>query len=329
MDAVDLFCGGGFMSVGFENHFNILAGIDNNEKFLGVYNDNLVGNAYKRDLMEVEPDEFFVGRTPSTIDLVFGGPPCQGFSNESLITGKLDDRNNLVLKFLSWIDELQPKAFVMENVPGINNTGEYKKKFIGLADQLGYNVNVKKLKAEDYGVPQKRRRWFFVGMKNNEFEFPDKIDQTKTVEDAIYDLPRIQEGGGSNNIKGFTDHESTRSRSKTIERMSHIPQGGNWQDISKELQTKSMKEGTKHGNSYYRLNWDEPSPTVANFRKTVMIHPSTDRTISCREAMRLQSVPDDFRLNGLKLSEKQQLIANGVPCKLAENVAESLEEQLQ
>ena len=195
---LDLFSGCGGMSLGFEQAgFEIKLGIDNwNDALLTFKNNHKNSNILENDLSLLEPSEIGI----DSIDVIIGGPPCQGFS----IAGKRiieDDRNDLYKSFVRFVDYFKPKAFVMENVPNILSMekGVVKSKIIKDFSSLGYNVNCQVLMSSDYGVPQNRKRAFFVGLKNNEnFEFPQLIDKRKiTSKEAISDLPDISITDGS------------------------------------------------------------------------------------------------------------------------------------
>lgn len=230
---------------------------------------------------------------------------------------------------------------------------------------LGFTVRHRVLNAERYGVPQARSRVFFIGVKEGTPPFPtpshtdggkqktltnavDDLEPVVTVGDALLDLPELPAGGGGAEVMEYVakphseyaeemranvddtlyNHKTTVNREKTQKRFEHIPQGGNWEDIPAELMDDYTDRSRTHGHIYYRLEEDEPALTVANFRKSMMVHPTQDRLLSVREAARLQSFPDDYRFVSSRISDRQQMVGDAVPVKLAEAIASEVYEHL-
>ena len=202
LNIIDLFCGCGGLSLGFENAgFNVLLGIDMWEDALVTYRHNhRNGNTLCADLATLSVEEVDKAINYEKVDVIIGGPPCQGFS----IAGKRiveDDRNKLYKSFVRMVAYFKPKAFVLENVPNILSIGEgaVRESIINDFSELGYKVTYKVLLAADYGVPQNRRRAIFVGMLGGkEFVFPaPTVTQPVTSKEAISDLPEegIEDGG--------------------------------------------------------------------------------------------------------------------------------------
>jgi len=230
----------------------------------------------------------------------------------------------------------------MENVLGFISfeEGEVYREFLERFKKLGYTTQLVILRADEFGVPQKRERIFFIGSNNGKFGFLLTTQKPVSVGDAIGDLPSLPEGGGGTDETEYTsqpktayqelmrrgsqklfNHISTKSSPHVVERIKHVPQGGNWKNIPKELMN-DYKDLTKtHSHVYKRLEWKGQSPTIANFRKAVLLHPKENRILSVREAARLQSFPDRYRFFG-KLSDMQQQVADAVPPLLAKSVAE-------
>jgi len=174
-------------------------------------------------------------------------------------------------------------------------------------------------------------------------------DQVVTVGDSLFDLPKLPTGGGGAEVMEYDgpphseyaeemrsdvdqtlyNHQTTINREKTVERFEHVPQGGNWEDIPAELMDNYTDRSRTHGHIYYRLEEDEPALTVANFRKSMMLHPTQDRLLSIREAARLQSFPDDYRFISSRISDKQQMVGDAVPVKLAEAIGTAVRDHLQ
>jgi len=362
MNVIDLFCGAGGLSLGFEMAgFNILAGVDIEPNFLKTFtfsHTNSLG--IQEDISQVD----LIGLLKEKdidfrdIDLVIGGPPCQGFSTvgDRMIN---DPRNKLVNEFVRIISDIKPKIFVMENVSGLtsmkNGLGQLvKDELIELFNENGYNVESKVLLAADYGVPQLRKRIFFVGIDKNyeyNFKFPKPIfypkgtlfsgkDNTyRTVKDAISDLPMIKSNevsdnyetepqneyqenlrNGSNKLK---NHKAPNHSELVLERIRNIPQGGNHGDLPEHLK---LKRG--YPNIYGKLHENRPADTITGNCGCAsapgrFLHPKAERVLTVREASRLQSFPDYVEFFGSN-SEQYKQVGNAVPPLMAKSIAEEL-----
>ncbi len=275
--------------------------------------------------------------------VVFGGPPCQGFSTSNQRTRSSTNQNNWLFKeFLRAVQEIEPEWVVFENVKGITETegAKFLQLVVAGLEALGYRVNFTVLNARDYGVPQSRSRLFVVANSSSRhFEFPPPI-HTKplTVRDAIADLPALKNGAGVDVLgyelrpisnysrllrQGGTTSVSgnlvTKNAPEILERYRHIPQGGNWEDIPEYLMSNYKDRSRCHTGIYRRLEWDQPAVTIGNFRKNMLVHPGEDRGLSVREAARLQSFPDSFRFFG-SIGFQQQQVGNAVPPLLSKVV---------
>lgn len=319
LNVLDLFCGAGGFSSGFQNaDYNIVSGVDNNKSVIQTFEHNHDSNGIVADLTETSPVELEID---DDIDVVIGGPPCKGFSVANIDTGH-DERNTLVDVFLDYVAYFEPTAVVMENVPAFRSepypTDEYDT-YGALVESrltdLGYEVSIEVLNAYQYGVAQKRRRAIVVATADGKPTHPDPLDNRRTVGDVL--------DGIEPDNPTYSNHRQT-----TLERISTIPQGGNWQDIPDDLQTMSMGENT-HSNTYRRLHPAEPSVTLSNFRKSLILHPHEDRMLSIREALRIQSFDDEFEFpDETRLAEKQQMVANAVPPLLAKSIAEEIADDI-
>ena len=337
-NVLDLFCGCGGLSLGFEEAgYNVLLGID-------IWEDALKTYAYNHSktlcadmsTLRGEDVEEIIG--DNNVDVIIGGPPCQGFS----IAGKRivnDDRNKLYKGFVRMVEYFKPKAFVMENVPNILSIGygAVRETIINDFKSLGYTVETKVLTASDYGVPQNRRRAVFVGLTKGNFDFDiPMVAEKVTTKEALSDLPEqsIEDGGKyfvestsgyqklmRINSIGVYNHEVTQHNEQTVRIISMVPDGGNYKDLPKEFQ-----ETRKVHIAWTRLNSKRPSITIDTGHRH-HFHYKWNRVPTVRESARIQSFPDDFIFLCSKTSQYKQ-VGNAVPPLMAKAIAEQLKKQL-
>lgn len=333
LKVLDLFCGCGGLSLGFEQAgFEISLGIDNWEESLKTFKNNHKNSEVLcSDLSKIKPQEI-----NGKFDVIIGGPPCQGFS----ISGKRnpnDPRNKLYQSFVSFVEYFKPKAFIMENVPNLvaMNNGKVKDQIIKEFEALGYKVVYKILLASDFGVPQNRKRVVFVGLQNGKsFTFPEgKYKDNKiTAFEAISDLPENEVKDGTlylhspkseyqkiireNSIKIF-NHETTKHTEKTVEIISLVPDGGNYKDLPKNLQNTR-----KVNIAWTRLNSKKPSFTIDTGHNH-HFHYKFNRVPTVRESARIQSFPDTFIFCGKKNDQLKQ-VGNAVPPILGKVIGKTL-----
>lgn len=360
---VDIFCGAGGLSTGFSKAgFNIVTGVDNNEHSIETFRSNhdcipVQGDVTNSKIFSQIRDSIREnGYTLEDVDLVIGGPPCRGFSiaNSRTDSGE-HPLNDLPGRFLEIVADLDPEAVLIENVPRLLTIaeGDYKRAIYKKLDTLGYAVSHGILKAEEFGVPQKRRRVFFIAHKENEVPLPKpddfefEYDLPVTVAKAIGDLPELPTGGGGEMEMEYTanvsdisnyarqmrqgesknvvmNHRTTQNEKTTYRRFKHISQGGNWRDIPEELMSNYSNRARTHDHIYQRLSEDEPAKTVANFRKQMIVHPTQNRLLSVREAARLQSFPDSYHFKGGSFNARQQMVGDAVPVLLAFSIASAI-----
>jgi DNA (cytosine-5)-methyltransferase 1 len=375
---LDLFAGAGGFSLGFHwaGCFTAVA-IDHHPIAVETLQANFghLGTvALLRDLARLAPkrleEELQQLNLTTNFDVVIGGPPCQGWSRVG--RGKLrslrgssagedaDPRNHLYENFLRMIDHFRPKVSVMENVPGmLSHNGKNVAETVAAGmERSGYVASWTLLDAADFGVPQHRKRLFFVGVRKDlgiRFTFPAPADRTgkrfyplTTVRDAIKDLPPIRNGAkswirpykpkgpGSAYSKlmreGITDdtvfdHVCRTQNDDDIEAFRLMKEGGLYRDLPPHL--KRYREDI-FDDKYKKLYWDKPSWCItAHLAKDCYthIHPSQARTISVREAARLQSFPDNFYFGG-NMGSKFQMIGNAVAPLVAEVIAEAVVTQV-
>lgn len=338
---IDLFCGAGGMSTGFEMAgFTPVLAIDNWQDALDTYLHNHPGSqTLCADLSSIDIPKVAERFNIKNVDLIIGGPPCQGFS----IAGKriVDDiRNKLYKSFVSFVEFFSPQVFVMENVPNILSIGDglVKDSIIGDFSRLGYKVNYKILTASDYGVPQNRRRAIFVGSRDGvDFSFPKPlIINPITTKEAISDLPEdsIEEGGQyptpplssyqelmRKNSSGVYNHSATVHTEQTKRIIAMVPDGGNYTCLPLELQSTR-----KVHIAWTRLHSDKPSITIDTGHNH-HFHYQYNRVPTARESARLQSFPDDYVFLCGKTSQLKQ-IGNAVPPLMAKAIAEEVKKQL-
>ncbi len=281
--------------------------------------------------------------------VVFGGPPCQGFSTSNQRTRSSENQNNwLFQEFLRVVSLYMPEWIVFENVKGILETegGIFANQMLESLTKLGYHCESAVLNAENYGVPQKRDRFFIVGnLHGRKFKFPESgFNAPVTVKDALEDLPHLENGSSicyknyknipqlsdyarrmRGELDGCNNHLVTRNANFIIERYKHIPQGGNWESIPAVLMENYKDRSRCHTGIYRRLCEDSPSIVIGNYRKNMLIHPNQHRGLSVREAARLQSFPDSFVFKG-SIGFQQQQVGNAVPPLLAKAIFEKVKE---
>jgi len=315
---IDLFCGAGWLALGFAQvGFESVYAVDFDKSAAETYRRN-----FKHEVWD-EPIER-LKTVPTTADIIIGGPPCQGFSPLGKMTplAAHKNMNRLWRHYMRIVDQVNPKAFVVENVPEFLYSLEFKA-LERAARKRGYEVAAEVLKAVHFGVPQQRRRTFVVALKGGAPRLPLPITERTTVRDAIGDLPLFPTGTGW--------HIGRNPTAKSLSRYRCIPPGGNRFDLMRRRPDLAprcwLDKPTGSTDVFGRLVWDKPALTVRTefFKpeKGRYLHPEADRPITHREAARLQTFPDDFEFFGSKIEVARQ-IGNAVPPKLARAVAETV-----
>lgn len=343
---LDLFSGAGGFSYGLEmnGNFESVLATDFNGPALETFKRNHPkADVILGDVTSIEHKEKLVEKAKELgVNMIIGGPPCQGFSMKGKKLGLKDPRNFLFLEYYDLVKRISPEIFIIENVKALVSSadGYFLKEIIELFSDLGYKINWTILKASDFGVPQRRERAFIIGSKSGVVPFPEKLNKIVTVEDAISDLRYLSSGEISNGeyINGaktqyqklmrrksskLYNHESTSHSLDAVKRMSMIPIKGNKFDLP-----ESMRTNQKFHTTWSRLHWDKVSPTIDTRFDTPSngqnIHPELNRAITPREAARIQSFPDAFEFVGRKTEICKQ-IGNAVPPLLAKAIADSIE----
>lgn len=367
---VDYFSGPGGLAEGFSQAgYETLMGIDFDKNSAETFKHNHPKADYIRDdISNLSPEEVLdrLSVSRGEVDIIVGGPPCQGFS----IAGdrdQEDERNELFKDYARHIDKLQPKFILMENVPGMLSmeTADGEPVIEEIQDRfedIGYRTTYDTLLSSDYGVPQDRKRVILIGTRldNGELSFPerthidegeelklDEVDrdfQSKiTVSEALSDLPSLSAGEESNtyaedpqnsfqesmrddNGNKFSNHDAVNHRDHIVERFKHIPQGGDMTDAPEEHQPSKVYSSRNR-----RLPEDKPSYTVTSHVLDELIHPWDNRSITVREAARLQSFPDNYEFKGERNvfhgadeTSQYEQVGNAVPVLMAKKIAEEM-----
>lgn len=351
---VDLFCGAGGLSKGFmDAGFDIKIGVDFDDAALLTFAKNHGdAEAKKIDLFNLdnvkEIKDCLTSKGINDLDVLIGGPPCQGFS---LAGNRLesDERNTLYTAMVKTAELLKPRVVLLENVPGMLTLykGKVKEKIFSDFENLGYKMNVQVLYAPEYGIPQIRKRAFFVGLlhSDDKFKYPDPILKEEnfiSCEQAIGDLPSLvgdedydvktvrdyekapltdYEKKMRANSKRIYNHTPTKHAQKTIDHIKLVPDGGKYTDLPPELAKKF-----KYHESLHRYNSKKPSLTIDTGHRT-HFHYKYNRIPSVRENARLQSFPDDFVFYGNKQQQYKQ-VGNAVPPLLGYALANKIKEYL-
>jgi DNA (cytosine-5)-methyltransferase 1 len=350
MDVLDLFCGAGGLSAGFAREgFNIVGGVDAEAAFAETFGYNHDAPFIEADLSDVTGQEILdeIGYDPGDLDGVIGGPPCQGFSLAGAKTDPADERNFLVTNFIKSVYEIRPDWFVMENVPRITTMedGKVLEYLLAQFEKTGYSTEWAVLNAADYGVPQNRKRAFFVGHRTVDgIEFPEAMfreskDQRtlfadrnppRTVRDAFGDLPSLEPGEEKSEYASEPDGAYQREmRNSGTELTNHrAPDHG--ETVIGRIRDTPPGEKIPYDSwsQKRRLREDAPAPTLlAGPRPTYhFAHPVDDRGLSVRERARLQSFPDDFLFKG-PIAKQRQMTGNAVPPLLSGAVAGAIADQ--
>lgn len=366
LKAIDLFCGCGGIAAGLRSAgFNVAAGVDIERKHIATFRRNFPNAiGLNTDLVHFTPTELMdtLGIEPGELDMLAGGPPCQGFSKN--VPRKLrfaDDPNNLLVKrFLDYCERMKPKAILMENVAEFRNgfSKRFSDEINERLNKAGYAVTTAVLNAAEYGVPQKRRRAFFLAFRGSSapsIPMPTHIDKPKqqlgfetnnfvSVWDAIGDLPSLQHGQGDDVCEyacaPFSEYQKARRnpsgqvrnhiarelRPLQYARLAALQPGQGVKDLPENLRVKGGYSG-----AYGRLTKGGVAPTITRW----VFHPGSGRwghpvdlrTLTIREAARIQGFSDDYEFVGSFVQQAGQ-IGNAVPPLLIRQLAAAMKERL-
>jgi DNA (cytosine-5)-methyltransferase 1 len=365
---IELFSGAGGASFGLvTSGFDLRLAADVDPGYAQTHQANLPGEFLVADLRAVEPEKILRAAdvAPGELDLLFAGPPCQGFSIMGSRTVR-DERNDLFGEVLRIAGALRPRCIVIENVPGMTtlDRGTFLRAVLAGLGELGYQAACAELLAAQYGAPQMRWRLVIIAWRDDlgidgGYGFPrptvgrcdigdllpnctitpEQLHGFLTAREAIGDLPPIEAGGYTDRYAGrpstpyqkqmregltreLWNHYAARLSEANLERIRHLAPGQDWRDLPTELLPGGMRRALRkdHTRRYRRMSWDGvPRSVITRFRdpKTgEYTHPEQHRTISIREAARLQGFPDRFVFYGTRSSQYEQ-VGNAVPVQLA------------
>lgn len=341
---LDLFCGAGGFSAGLEinKQFKTVVGLDFDKFAIETFSKNFPkATSICGDILDNEIKNKVINESlKKDVNMIIGGPPCQGFSLKGKNLGLNDERNFLFKEYLSIVKTLQPEIFIIENVKNILNSSNhfFRDEILKEIHSLGYIVNCGVLNAKNYGVPQNRERAFFIACKNKFINFPNTLDNVVTVRDAISDLSYLESGQGEilspyinkpeseyqKFLKGkvLQFHKASSHSNLAIEKLKLIPP-----ESGKEYLPKKYIGKQKFSTTWSRLEWNNISPTIDTRFDTPSngknSHPYLNRAITPREAARIQSFKDDFYFYGPKVAVCKQ-IGNAVPPLLANAIGNQI-----
>jgi DNA (cytosine-5)-methyltransferase 1 len=366
--AISLFAGAGGCSLGFcQAGYALRFATDIDADAMESYRRNFAGTTCQvADIRALDAEAVLetIGLGRGELDTLLGGPPCQGFSSAGVKTGD-DPRNSLLRHYVRLLDGLRPKWFVMENVEGLltNAGGTHVRDAVAAFLGVGYSVNVEKVYAQGYGVPQRRKRVFIVGNRlGPDFIFPEPVTRFSgsifrkgevTFSTAVGDLPAATQDPKplaygrppQNDLQAYlrgkaetvTDHYVSALSDLQLARVRGLKPGQTMKDLPEHLQHESFRrralrrvmDGTpveRRGGAPHglkRLFADEPSLTITSAATREFVHPAEDRLLTLRECARLQTFPDWFEFIGSAASRIQQ-VGNAIPPLLARAVGEHI-----
>jgi DNA (cytosine-5)-methyltransferase 1 len=348
MKVIDLFAGVGGFSQGFiKAGFDVVLAIEHDKEIARCYQHNHPSTTViAEDIEKIEIEK--LNPYFQDLDVVIGGPPCQGFSQKGKRLSILDERNFLFQYFNDVVRIAQPEFFILENVANIITTdnGFFKNEIIQAFSKIGYDVEAKVLNSANFGVPQIRKRAVFLGQKKKlAISIPLTNNKKTTIKEAIYDMPYLLSGEGLDFYKyqikpqsefqelmrkgsnGIHNHQATKHSKLALERLALIPKGKGRESLPKEHLTKSIHSGT-----WCRLLEDSQATTITTRFDTPssgrFTHPTLNRCITVREAARIQSFSDSFIFTGTKNSQMKQ-VGNAVPPLMAFEIAKTLAHYIQ
>lgn len=318
LTAVDLFCGCGGLTLGLKRAgFRVLGAVDIDPLCVKTYKANHPEvQVWEKDIRDLDPSDFAAALQLHTarLDLLAGGPPCQGFSTLRTLNGAVrveDPRNDLLFEFLRFVEALLPRAVILENVPGLAKNPRFTA-FCKRMDEIGYIGGHRILNAADYGVPQRRRRLIYLAGYHVAVPFAPPARRLKTVRDCIGGLPKAGQSGDP--LHDLPEHRTP----KVLDLIRRVPKdGGSRTDLPEENQLDCHKRCNGFKDVYGRMAWDGLAPTITggcyNPSKGRFLHPEEHRAITMREAALLQGFPRSYRFPTCNKSALASMIGNALP----------------
>ena len=350
LSSIDLFAGGGGLSEGMRQAgFQIISAVENNPYAAETFKSNHKNAVmFENDIRFVSGKEILkrTGIKKGELDLLAGCPPCQGFSSLTRKYDQEDSRNSLIAEVSRLVRETLPKTIMIENVPGLMKRGEtFLKGFIEDIESLGYIANFDVLQVANYGVPQDRKRFVLLAGLGFEVEIPKPThsknggENTKpwvTVETALQDMEEpilLSEANLNGGGRRFNWNVTRNLAPINLERLKYLKPGGPRYDIPDHLRPDCHKGKNKgFSNVYGRMSQDNVSPTITGgctvLSKGRFGHPTKLRTISVREAARLQTFPDSFKFESDIIDQVCQIIGNALPCEFARIMSDACKEAI-
>ncbi len=331
MKCIELFAGAGGLALGIEKAgFDTIGLIELNKPASDTLKKNRPEwNVICDDIANIsclDLEEYFSIKK-GELDLLSGGAPCQAFSYAGKRLGLEDTRGTLFYHYAIFLQKLQPKMFLFENVRGLltHDNGKTYKTMVSVFEDAGYSIQYKVLNAWDYGVAQKRERLITIGIRDDlkdsiSFEYPTPHEYKPVLRDVLQDVP---------------ESLGTRYSAKKEAIFSLVPPGGYWRDIPEDIAKDYMKSCWDMGGGrtgiLRRLSMDEPSLAVLTSpsqKQTDRCHPLEPRPFTVRENARCQSFPDEWEFCGT-VGEQYKQVGNAVPVNLAYDIAVKIKEALE
>lgn len=347
LTAVDLFSGGGGLTVGMKKAgFEVVGAVEIEKSAILTYKANHPEvNLFDQDIRLLRGKDLLKLSPTGRVDLLAGCPPCQGFSSLTYKYKEVDPRNFLIREMSRLVDEVRPLAVMMENVPGLIQKGNFLfRQFTKKLERLGYVIHYQVLQVADYGVPQSRRRLVLLAGLNFPIEIPkathskNPIDGEKpwvSIKEIIKDLPRPMILGSQQGKPIDSGWHIVRKLSEDNQRrLDSIKPGVSRTSIPEELRPKCHKNRTTgFSNVYGRMAWDQVAPTITGGCTTLSKgrfgHPSQRRTISVREAALLQTFPSNYIFDTPFMDHVCNIIGNALPCDFATAISKAVSKKIK
>lgn len=342
-NAIDLFCGGGGLTVGLKNaNFNVVAGVEIDKYATKTYQLNHPDiKLFEDNIANISGADILHAAGVKQIDLLTGCPPCQGFSSLTYKHKKNDKRNDLIFEVSRLAKELKPKVIMLENVAGLARGEKAKNifsKFLSNITDLGYHVDYKVLQVAEFGVPQFRKRLVLFASSDSHMGLPEPThgndkelsayQTAHSVFSTIKSPPCLYVDSRDNGTLLKEKWHVVRDMSPiNKKRLSYAEAGKNWNTIPEHIRPKCHQNGYKgFSNVYGRINPAEPAPTITRGCTTLSMgrfgHPTELRTISVHEAALLQTFPKDYKFPIGTIEDACKVIGNALPCKFAEKISQ-------